>query len=54
MIDNFTKVVFTVIAASISFVEFKDSGLISSSTAEGDHITKVAIYSYTNSKFLLR
>ena len=51
MIDNYTKVILTVIAVSTSFIAFKDSGLIPSATAEGDHITKVAICSYTNSNF---
>ena len=47
MIDNYTKVILTVIAVSTSFIAFKDIGFISSATAEGDHITKVAICSYT-------
>jgi hypothetical protein len=51
MIDNYTKVILTVIAVSTSFIAVKDSGLISSATAEGDHITKVAICSYANSNF---
>ena len=51
MIDNYTKVIITVIAASTSFLAFKYTGLISSATAEGDHISKVAICSYTNSNF---
>mgnify|MGYP001442884593 CR=1 FL=1 len=51
MIDNYTKVILTVIAVSTSFLAFKYTGLISSATAEGDHISKVAICSYTNSNF---
>jgi hypothetical protein len=51
MIDNYTKVILTVIAVSTSFIAFKDIGFISSATAEGDHITKVAICSYTNANF---
>ena len=51
MIDNYTKVILTVIAVSTSFIALEDSGLISSAKAEGDHVTKVAICSYTNSNF---
>ena len=51
MIDNYTKVILTVIAVSTSFLAFKDTVLISSDTPKGDHITKVAICSYNNSNF---
>ena len=51
MIDNYTKVILTVIAVSTSFLAFNDTALISSDTAKGDHITKVAICSYNNSNF---
>ena len=43
MIDNYTKVILTVIAVSTSFIAFKDSGLISSATASGEKIHKIAI-----------
>ena len=51
MIDNYTKVILTVIAVSTSFLALNDTALISSDTAKGDHITKVAICSYNNSNF---
>ena len=51
MIDNYTKVILTLIAVSTSFIAVKERWLISSALAEGDHITKVAICSYANSNF---
>ena len=51
MKDNYTRVILTVIALSTSFIAFTVSGIVSSATAKGDHITKVAICSYANSNF---
>ena len=51
MIDNYTKVILTVIAVSTSFIALQGTGIVPSAGAEGDHITKVAICSYTNSNF---
>ena len=46
MIDNYTKIVLTVIAVSTSFIAFQETDLIKTATAEGGHLTKVAICDY--------
>ena len=51
MIDNYSRIILTVIAVSTSFIAFRDSGLIPRATAEDDHIIKVANCSYTNSNY---
>ena len=51
MIDQYTKVLLTVIAVSTSFIAVKDSGFMSSATAEGDYIAKVAICSLSNPNY---
>ena len=51
MIDNYTKVILTVIAVSTSLIALQGTGIVPRATAVGDHITKVAICSYTNSNF---
>ena len=43
MIDNYTKVILTVIAVSTSLIAFKDIGFISSATASGEKIHKITI-----------
>ena len=50
MIDNYTKVILTVIAVSTSFIAFKDSGFISSATASGEKIHKIAICNQDGSR----
>ena len=50
MIDNYTKVILTVIAFSTSFIAFKDSGFISSATASGEKVHKIAICNEQGSK----
>ena len=50
MIDNYTKVILTVIAVSTSFLAFKDIGFISSATASGEKVHKIAICKQDGSK----
>ena len=50
MIDNYTKVILTVIAVSTSFIAFKDSGLFPSATASGEKVHKIAICNEQGSK----
>ena len=51
MIDNYTRFILKVIAVSTSIIAFKDSSFITNAPEEADSITKVAICSYTNSKY---
>ena len=50
MIDNYTKVILTVIAVSTSFIAFKDIGFISSATASGEKVHKIALYNEQGSE----
>ena len=50
MIDNYTKVILTVIAVSTSFIAFKDSGLVPSATASGEKVHKITICNEQGSK----
>jgi len=46
MIDNYTKIILTMIAFSTSFLALQGTGLIPSAKAEGDYLTKIAICDY--------
>ena len=46
VIDNYTKIILTVIAVATSVIALQGTNLIKTATAEGDQLLKVAICDY--------